>query len=252
MAHTFLTQKSDIEAFLNTHNIKNYVINSDLTVDVKDEVHLGSKDLSFIPIQFGIVESHFFCYSNKLKSLQGAPRKVNGIFDCSFNELTTLEFAPKEASFFVCSDNKLISLIGAPQCIEGDFDCNTNHLISLEGAPREVGGTLNCSSNDLISLKFVPQKVKKLDCSYNDKIQLDDDFFKMQITQSFIHRNPSTDIISDIQPYQIELFKDHYDTNNFLVLKANELNQIIQPFKEKAQLENVIHSKTEKTKKLKV
>ena len=51
--------------------IKNYIINEDLTVDVNSEVYILDKELKEIPIRFGI---------------------VNGNFDCSYNELTNFEY----------------------------------------------------------------------------------------------------------------------------------------------------------------
>ena len=59
------------------------------------------------------VNGIFYCVSNKLTSLKGAPRKVDGNFCCYKNELTSLEGAPKEVcGAFLCYDNQLKSLFG--------------------------------------------------------------------------------------------------------------------------------------------
>jgi hypothetical protein len=49
----------------------------------------------------------------------GAPNRVGGSFNCSFNQLTTLE--------------------GAPNKVGGDFICFGNPLKSLDGKPDYVG-----------------------------------------------------------------------------------------------------------------
>ena len=55
--------------------------------------------------------------------------------------------------WFDCSRNQLTSLEGAPQIVGGNFNCRWNQLTSLEGAPQKVGGDFNCRNNlDLHSL----------------------------------------------------------------------------------------------------
>jgi len=76
-----------------------------------------------------IVEGNFNCYNNQLTSLKGAPEKVEGNFNCSNNQLTSLK--------------------GAPEKVEGDFYCYNNKLTSLEGAPKKVEGNFKCLSNNL-------------------------------------------------------------------------------------------------------
>ena len=74
--------------------------------------------------------------------------RVGGYFNCSINQLTSLEGAPREVvGSFDCSRNQLTSLEGAPRVVGGEFNCSINQLTSLEGAPREVGGRFYCSDN---------------------------------------------------------------------------------------------------------
>ena len=74
--------------------------------------------------------------------------KIDGVFDCSYLGLTSLEGAPTEVSRdFDCSHNKLTSLEGAPQKVGGDFICSYDNLTSLKGAPQEVGGNFWCTHN---------------------------------------------------------------------------------------------------------
>ena len=67
------------------------------------------------------------------KKLDGSEAGWKGDFDCSGNQLTTLEGAPKE--------------------VGGDFYCSGNQLTTLEGAPKEVGGGFYCYSNQLTTLE---------------------------------------------------------------------------------------------------
>jgi hypothetical protein len=85
---------------------------------------------------------------------------INGYFDCSFNNLTTLEGGPEIVGFdYICYNNKLTSLQGAPKTIGGNFTCNGNQLTSLEGGPERVWGNYWCFNNKLTSLIGSPRLV---------------------------------------------------------------------------------------------
>jgi hypothetical protein len=86
--------------------------------------------------------------------------KVSGHFDCSYNNLTTLEGTPKEVGGdFYCSYNKLTSLKYAPEIVGRDFDCDNNRLITLKGAPNYINGYFTCANNKLKSLKYIPKQI---------------------------------------------------------------------------------------------
>ena len=117
-----------------------------ITVDYDDNI--GFKDnitsLTNGTFQWGEVGGYFDCsYCQKLKTLEGAPKKVGSDFRCrDCKSLTSLEGSPMEVGGnFHCSVCKsLISLEGAPKEIRGDFSCcDCYSLKSLEGAPKEVG-----------------------------------------------------------------------------------------------------------------
>ena len=130
-------------------------------VDVKGDFDCHEQGLTdFKGVKFGEVGSSFYCSSNALTSLMGAPQEVGGGFYCHNNSLTSLVGAPLEVGDdFYCSDNSLTSLIGAPQEVSGYFNCADNQLTSLVGAPREVGGDFYCRNNHLTSLEGAPLKV---------------------------------------------------------------------------------------------
>ena len=75
----------------------------------------------------------FWCSTNKLTSLDGAPKIVKGYFYCYDNKLTSLKYGPKEVNgFFSCSYNNLTSLEGAPEIVQGSFYCQINPLSQSE------------------------------------------------------------------------------------------------------------------------
>jgi hypothetical protein len=90
-----------------------------------------------------------------------------GDFQCSYNNLISLEGAPASVGGdFRCSYNKLTSLEGAPASVGVDFYCSYNQLTSLEGAPASVGGYFNCSSNQLTSLEGIHKILKMMNGTF--------------------------------------------------------------------------------------
>ena len=137
--------------------IKNYEW-VDGKLNVNGDVELD--EVKSLPFDFGVVTGCFECSYNQLTSLQGAPEKVGEDFLSNGNQLTSLQGAPKEVGGnFYCNNNQLTSLEGAPEKVEGDFRCHKNQLISLQGAPKEVGEDFDCSYNQLTSLEGAPKKV---------------------------------------------------------------------------------------------
>ena len=113
-----------------------------------------------LPIKFGKVYGNFWCSYNQLVSLEGAPKYVSGYFFCYGNQLKDLKGAPEYVGGgFDCSDNQLMSLEGAPEYVGGNFFCSNNRLVSLEGAPAYVGGDFYCWNN---AKKFTEEEVRKI------------------------------------------------------------------------------------------
>ena len=150
----------DIKDLCEFYGIENYTINPDGLVDVDGGVDLNKFTLKKLPFKFGKVTGHFDCSNNNLTSLQGAPTSVGGGFICSNNNLTSLQGAPTSVvgSFF-CTENNLTSLQGAPTSVGGSFYCSNNNLTSLQGAPTSVGVFFICSNNNLTSLQGAPTSV---------------------------------------------------------------------------------------------
>ena len=148
----FLKTRDETEVWLDSVGIKNYTINSDLTVDVDGGVWIQAKNLDSILVQFGRINGFFNCSKNNLTSLKGCPIKIGGSFFCHNNNLTSLEHCPKEVvGSFNCSNNNLTSLEYCPTKVDGNLDCSNNNLTSLKGCPKEVVGNFYCQNNMIVT-----------------------------------------------------------------------------------------------------
>lgn len=143
----FNESKESIESICKKYGITNYTINDDGSIDVDGNVNLFNKGLTNLPLKFRNVTGSFDCRSNKLVSLEGAPKSLDYSFNCSFNKLTNLEGAPQSTGHFYCSDNQLTTLEGAPKSTLGTFNCSNNQLVNLDFAPSCKG--LYCYDNPI-------------------------------------------------------------------------------------------------------
>jgi Ankyrin repeats (3 copies) len=105
-----------IKKWLDSVHVSEYKINDDGTIDTYQRAILQNLNLIQLPeyIQFGKITNGYFSISNNnLITLRGCPQIVdkgdteyNGDFDCSHNNLTSLEFAPISITgSFVCNNN---------------------------------------------------------------------------------------------------------------------------------------------------
>jgi hypothetical protein len=124
-------------------------------------------------VSFDKIDDFFDCSYNQLTTLQGAPKSVSGDFSCHNNQLTTLEGAPQSVGGnFRCHINQLTTLEHSPQNVVGGFECYSNQLTTLEGAPKSVGGDFNCVNNKLATLEGMPDVQRTLFLSYRRKLPL--------------------------------------------------------------------------------
>ena len=99
--------KSEIEAWCEVMNIKNYTINDKGEIDVDGDAWLDMDNKGFkeLPYKFGKVNGHFSLSHNKnLISLKNCPDEVYSSFD-------------------VDDCSQLRSLKGCPKKVGGDFWC---------------------------------------------------------------------------------------------------------------------------------
>ena len=77
------------EGFLNRYVRGTWGINSEGLVDVEGDFDCAREGLNnFQGIRFGTVSGDFNCSSNQRTSLEGAPREVKGNFDCNMNPIS--------------------------------------------------------------------------------------------------------------------------------------------------------------------
>lgn len=89
---------------------------------------------------------------------------ISGSFDASYNHLKDLDginFGIVDGDFDV-SDNELTSLKGCPEEVTGDFLCSSNFLNSLEGGPKIVRGNYHCSNNEIFVLTGLAKEISSL------------------------------------------------------------------------------------------
>ena len=99
---------AQIKAWLDEMRVKNYIINDDFTIDIKDDVNLSYNNLiKFLDfIKFGKIEGYFTCHGNHLITLKGCPYIVKYNFYCYNNQLTSLEDSPESVGLnFYCQNN---------------------------------------------------------------------------------------------------------------------------------------------------
>jgi hypothetical protein len=141
---------SQIDTICEKYNIKNYTINSDNSVDVDGKVYFCDKKLESIPLNFNTVNGYFSCSWNNLTSLKGCPIRVGDGFYCYNNRLTSLQYSPQymENGDYYCSWNKIESLQYCTELIRDYFSCDNNKLTSLEHHPT-VYGEFSCWNNQI-------------------------------------------------------------------------------------------------------
>lgn len=156
--------------FLEKHNIKNYTINSDGSIDVTGQSNIRIEtSAKKIPINFNSVDGDFVCINTpNIETLEGFPKKVGGSFIIRGTKITTLEGGPLSVGGdYICDYNNLTTLKGSPKAVE-DFSVNNNKLLSLEGGPETVNGSFIISNNKLKNLEGCPKIIKNsIFCSEN-------------------------------------------------------------------------------------
>ena len=87
--------------------------------------------------------------------------EIRGTFDCSYNDLKTLENCPSSVTQnFICKHNKLSDLIGSPEEVKGYYDCSHNELESFKGAPTTIYKDFTSFNNQIKSLEGIPKQIK--------------------------------------------------------------------------------------------
>lgn len=141
-----------------------YTINSKGLVDVTGNVYITEYKLYKLPFKFGKVSGNFDCSNNNLTTLEGCPYEVGGKFWCYGNNLTSLIGGPSEVGGgYHCSYNKLTNLKGSPRELNDYLRCYENQLTSLEGCPN-IKGDFECFLNKLYNFQGIGEIGGNIDC----------------------------------------------------------------------------------------
>jgi hypothetical protein len=117
-----LTTKEEVAAWCKQHNIRNAVVNDDLTVSAPSSINPVTFKGAYLPVKFREIKDFAFI-PDSLITLEGlSADTINGI-DCS------------------SGSSNLQSLKGCPREVRSDFIINNcYHLKSLKFGPKIVGG----------------------------------------------------------------------------------------------------------------
>ncbi len=112
-----MTEK-EIHDICKIHNITNYTINPDGSIDVDGSVDLFSKDINKLPIKFNIINGNVIYSFNNLTSLENFPNEIIGDLYLGYNNINNFIGIPKVSGHIYCNNNPLTSLEG----YSGDYD----------------------------------------------------------------------------------------------------------------------------------
>lgn len=130
---------SDIKSICEKYRITNYTINSDGSIDVDGDVYLYNLNSTKLPLKFRNVSGYFDCSNNQLTTLEGCPQTVGGNFDCNDNQLTTLEGSPQNVGgYFSCRNNRIINFNGFPEDFEGNFFYEKNPVQEIYNLFKDI------------------------------------------------------------------------------------------------------------------
>ena len=133
-------------------------------------------------------------------------------FDCSSQNLTDFKgvrFGQIVGDFtFNCSHNQLSSLEGAPESVGGDFFCKNNQITSLKGAPQSIGGYFGSHDNPVSEsvLSEIYSEMKSGE-SYQETLQKLWDKFPME-DQALLYR-PEFKWVSDDDAKKLKAFANY-------------------------------------------
>lgn len=109
-----------------------YEIHEDLSVSIyQDDVDLRHKKLNYIPLNFNEVHGNFDCSYNNLISLQGAPKKVTNSFSAHHNKINFLRDLPQCPNIYVQHNNIRYLDYIPEETVVFDLSNNLIHTISV-------------------------------------------------------------------------------------------------------------------------
>lgn len=218
------TNVNEIQDWLEFHNIKKYSIDDNLIVNVDGDVILEKRNIHYFPFQFGIVDGVFDCSHNELTSLWGSPKEVKYGFNFSYNKLKSLEHTPLIVNgTYDAHNNEIENLDFLPIRFES-LNLKNNKLTSLKGLPDIINGFLDVSNNQLTTFDATTKKINGFfDCSKN-KIHTLDNFPDVEVILILTNNNLKLEDIYQLKNSFSTIYLEHLyfeDIANNLDIKLN-------------------------------
>lgn len=111
-------EEKQIRDWLESHKVRNYTINNDLTIDVHGKVEVYEDLPDYI--QFNNIYGSFVALFEYVTSMKGFPRYVEKSFFISNTNIETLDNCPEEVNDFeVIRNKKLKKIESLPKKING-------------------------------------------------------------------------------------------------------------------------------------
>ena len=117
----------------------------------------------------GYIDDDLIVKKRGLTSLEGIPLVVGGSLVLDYNNLTHIDYAPKQVGIISFSHNPLVSLKGLPERIRSNLCVDDTNIKNLEGIPSFIGGQLDCCKNSHLESLYTGHPLVKingmLDCT---------------------------------------------------------------------------------------
>ena len=98
--------ESEVAKICKEYGIENWSLERGL-VNVDGIVNLRDRELKELPLKFGVVTGLFNCSNNNLTSLEGCPKYVGGYFSCCRNNIREFTGIKYIEWWLSCSDNPI-------------------------------------------------------------------------------------------------------------------------------------------------
>jgi hypothetical protein len=135
-----------------------------------------------LPVQFGTIDGDFSLASMRIVSLEGSPQVVEGNFDCSFNQLTSLQHCPQSVMDFDCSNNPLTTLQWCPR-VPAELLCDNAQLRDLTSVPPAT--YLSVQMNPIVNFRNTPSHIQEVAVTWHRDLPL---LGLLTVAQINIHR----------------------------------------------------------------
>lgn len=104
-------QLYNIKRLCNKYHIVKYETNNDGSIDVTGSVDILTKTITELPLKFNKVTGYFDCSSNQLTTLEGCPKDLLHGFYCNNNKLSTLQGCPYLNSTYSFTENNFPAVV---------------------------------------------------------------------------------------------------------------------------------------------